>query len=173
MSLITRAQEIKNETADSENTAARVGGLLEDIVNELYLDASFSGNTTAQTVGTSWQDLNTNFTVHYSKLVSWDGATNSFEYTGVRDRPEKIVFHSYVESAANNEDFEFAIFTDTGSGFTMLGAAFPYSFRTADNTEVIAVGNRFEIETGTKFKMQVRKPSGSSDLTFLSSKVLI
>jgi len=43
MTLLSRAQEIKNETQTNANTALRVGGLLEDIVNNSFVAVRDTG----------------------------------------------------------------------------------------------------------------------------------
>lgn len=174
MNLLEQAQQIKNETEEGANTANRIGTLLEYLANPPVLDAEFSANTAPQTVGTEWEDINADYVINYQHLFSWDAGTKSFLYSdGDFERSIKVMFTVFVESAGNNEDFEFGIFVDEGGGFQLEGVALPYSFRTADDTQVLTIGTRFDISTGTKFKLRVRKPSGSSDLKVLASKVLI
>lgn len=174
MSLLSKAQEIKNETNEGQNTASRVGGLLELLCNPPYLDAEFSGNTTAQTVGTDWEDINAVFSTNYSNLLSWELATKSFLYEdGDFPRSIKIQFKTFIESTSNNQSFEFGLFVDSGAGFALKGVVMPYTFRQSDDTREVSIGTRFDITTGSKFKLRVRKPSGSSDILFLASKVLV
>ena len=138
-----------------------------------FLDASFSGNTTPQTVTTEWSDINTDYAINYSQRVTYDSADNSFVYNGVRDSLLRAKINSYVESQSNNSNFEFGFFVDSGSGFELVEPAIPYRFRQADNTEFISASARLEVPNASRFKLRVRKPSGSSDITFLSSKAII
>ena len=155
-----------------------IGFIVSDNVNQIdsgvFLDAFFSGNTTALSVGTEWVDINVPYEVEYSQRVVWDVATNSFQLTDVRDNLLKIIFDAYTEAGSNNDDYEFAIFSQNGEGaFTMLTTPIPYRFRQSNNTEFISIKDRVLLSPETKFKLRVRKPSGSSNITFLSSKAII
>ena len=174
MTLIEKAQTIRNETEKGANTASRVGELFEFLANPAYLDAGFSGNTTPQTVTDEWSGINADFIVEYSRLVTYDSQTKSFLYAdGDFPRPIKVNVDCYAESQSNNADFEFGLFLDSGEGFNLIGVSIPYTFRQSDNTELLSIGSRFDIQTGDRFKFHIRKPSGSSDILFLSSRVTI
>jgi len=107
MSLLTDAQAIKNETIDNLNTALRVGGLLEDMVEQFdtaynnYFDFSSNSVTTIAQSNT-WYKLNATTTqgfsrdglVHSNNRITWTGsATRVFKVSGIVS----------VESGNNNQ----------------------------------------------------------------------
>lgn len=138
-----------------------------------FLDAEFVGNETPQTVTTDWSDINTDYVIGSSRLFEYDEATKSFEFKGIRKETVRLVIDSYIESKANNRNFEFALFKDTGEGFEIANGVLPYRFRNLDDTKLIAVSAPLTLTEGDKFKLQVRKPTGTSDILCLSSKCRI
>jgi hypothetical protein len=154
-----------------------VGFIVEDNIGQInsgsFLDASFSGNETPITVGTDWMDINVDYSINYTQRFTYNEADKSFTYLGVRDSLLRAMVQLFAESGGNNQDFEFGLFVDNGDGFELAEPVVPYRFRQADNTSFISVGARLVIEAGARFTLRVRKPGGSSGITFLSSKVLV
>lgn len=107
MSLLSDALLIKNETIPRANTALRVGGLLEDMVEQFdtayinYFDFS-SGSVTNIAVAGTWYKLATNTTEGYSR----DGlvhSNNRITWTGATTRVFKLEGIVSVESGNNNQ----------------------------------------------------------------------
>jgi len=162
----------KIEAGDMNEIKSAVNNNSND--SELHLDAKFTGNTTPQTIGTDWVDITQEFTINSANNFSYDADTNSFVYDGVRAYLVRGEITYYAESAGNNQDIEFGLFIDTGAGFELVAnTAFPYSFRLADSTQALIISFRETMTADEKFKMRVRKPSGSSDFTFLSGKAMV
>ena len=107
MSLLSDALTIKNETVPRANTALRVGGLLEDMVDQFdtayvnYFDFS-SGSVTNIVASNTWYKLNTSTTQGFSR----DGlvhSTNRVTWTGTTTRVFKLEGIVSVESGNNNQ----------------------------------------------------------------------
>ena len=107
MSLLSDALLVKNETVPRANTALRVGGLLEDMVDQFdtayinYFDFS-SGSVTNIVASNTWYKLNTSTTQGFSR----DGlvhSTNRVTWTGATTRVFKLEGIVSVESGNNNQ----------------------------------------------------------------------
>lgn len=156
-----------------EDIGVSVVGNTNQVDSRVALDAYFVSNATAQTVTTTWVDIDQAYTVEYAQRIAWDALTNSFNFLDAKDALIRFDIDLYAESAANNEDFEFAIFRDTGTGFTLYSPIYPYSFNTAGVINFITIKERITIPPGSKFKMRMRKPAGSSNITIVSSKAIV
>lgn len=158
-----------------------VGVIVQDNVNQadsdILVDGYFIGNTTVETVTTAWKDINPTYTIAHNERVEYNLAGNYFEYTGSRVVENDIRFNIYSEAQSNNTTFEFAIHVDRndGNGFTLENGFFPFRFRSADTTQMILLESRIEMHPNDKFKLRVRRPSGSanSNILFLSGKAVI
>ena len=77
------------------------------------LDAFFTESTTIN-VNASWIDLTPFYTINITDKITFNEATNTFQYTGIRSVNVNFISYTYVETGNNNVQYEFATFKDKG-----------------------------------------------------------
>lgn len=162
--LLARALEIKTETVEQANTALRVGGLIEDMVQQYdmgFLNYFFFEGSYAQEITTinEWVKigaptvlgLSRNGFTHTQNRVTNTGSNKIIEIIGLASL-----------SSGNNDILGFGIFkngelVEAGSQeVTMPSSARPVSVTTT---------SYIEFNTGDFIELFVRNKSGARDIT--------
>ena len=173
MSLLTDAQAIKNETIDNLNTALRVGGLLEDMVEQFdtaynnYFDFS-SGAVTTIAQADTWYKLNTTTTQGFSR----DGlvhSNNRITWTGTTTRVFKVEGIVSVESGNNNQ---------IHVGFYKNDALWPCSEQEVTTSGTgkasnIAFHCLLELAQNDFIEVWVKNATGTNDVTLDNVNVIV
>ena len=162
--LLTAAQTIKNETQSKANTSVRVGGLMEDMVNQydmgflnyFYFDGGFvqdiaTINVWVKIGAPTVLGLSRNGFTHTQNRVTNTGSNKIIEIIGLASL-----------AAVNNDILGFGIFkngalVEAGSQeVTMPATARPTSVTTT---------SYIEFNTGDFIELFVRNKSGARDIT--------
>ena len=163
------AATITNETAAGANTAARVGGLFDDLADTATLNTErgfaslvVSGNTNFTPTSNQSVKLTTAMTETMASAFNFSSTSNSITYTGAGAALK--VSANMTFSASNNREFEWYI---AKNGNTIASSKASLTL-THNNGHAVYVESYINAAANDTFEIYVKSIDSSSAITIQS-----